>query len=105
MMAPAASSMKRPKRVLARSVLRLAAFVLPLIVSRLIAAETVWPEDERWRKATPESQGMSSRKLEVAARTAKTPIGDAIVIRHGREVWQYGDPYGRSDGWWASSAR
>ena len=35
---------------------------------------------------------------------AKTPIGHAIVIRNGYEVWRYGDAYGRADGWWASSS-
>src|SRR5687767_3857830 len=97
--------MKRPPLALARSFPRLSAFVLTLIVGRLTAAVTVWPDEQRWLKATPESQGMSSRKLEAAARTVRTPIGHAIVIRHGREVWQYGDAYGQTDGWWASTAR
>jgi hypothetical protein len=81
------------------------AALLIIFFCRLAGAETVWPGEKEWLKASPESQGMSSQKLQEAERIAKTPIGHAIVIRNGYEIWRYGDAHGRTEGWWASSAR
>lgn len=76
-----------------------------LWAAQCAGAQEVWPDERRWPTATPESQGMSTPKLRDAPRKVKTAIGDAIVIRRGHDVWHFGDPYARTDGWWASSAR
>ncbi|MCI0439837.1 MAG: fibronectin type III domain-containing protein, partial [Chloroflexi bacterium] len=65
----------------------------------------VWPDATTWPTATPESQGMSSAMLANAPNNATTPIGTAIVIRNGYDVWHYGDPYADDLGWWASVMR
>lgn len=78
--------------------------VLFLLEFRILAV-TPWP-GESWIKATPESQGMSSSILEQAEKKAKIPIGKAIVIRNGYEVWTYGGEGVYTDqDWWASSNR
>ncbi len=43
-------------------------------------SQVVW-SDEKWPRAAPESQGMSTIKLREAEQKAITPIGRAIVIR------------------------
>ncbi|MCI0439991.1 MAG: PKD domain-containing protein, partial [Chloroflexi bacterium] len=65
----------------------------------------VWPNETTWLTATPESQGMSSSLLASATNKVTTSIGTAIVIRNGYDVWHYGDPYAKTDGWWASAMR
>jgi len=66
----------------------------------------VWPEDDRWTTATPESQGMSTQLLRDAPGKMETAIDNAIVIRHGYDVWHFGgDPYSNNNGWWASVMR
>jgi hypothetical protein len=79
--------------------------LLGACTAQLAAAQPVWPDDKAWPRATPEAVGMSSKVLEEAARGAVTPIGHAIVIRGGYDVWHFGDPYGQTSGWWASTAR
>jgi hypothetical protein len=73
--------------------------------ANLVAEPPAWPDAQQWPQASPEKVGMSSQRLEDAARLAITPIGDAIVIRRGYDVWRYGEPYGKTSGWWASTAR
>ncbi len=65
-----------------------------------------WPDDKGWPKAKPEEAGISAQALEQAPSKMQTPIGTAIVIRGGRDVWHYGDPYAiQGDGGWASCER
>ncbi|MEA3479220.1 MAG: DUF1593 domain-containing protein [Bacteroidota bacterium] len=58
-----------------------------------VCADPPWPGD-KWPTATPESQGMSSTKLN----QVPSKIGTAIVIRNGYDIKHYGDPYGNQGG-------
>ncbi len=77
----------------------------PVTPPTALPANQVWPDDKGWPKAKPEEVGMSAAALEEAAKKAVTPIGTAIVIRGGRDVWHYGDPYSTSYSSWASCER
>jgi hypothetical protein len=82
------------------------AFISMLVFTLLILkvnsawGEVIFPK-EKWPASTPELQGMSSAKLSAVP----SKIGRAIVIRHGYDIWHYGDPYANPDTWWASCAR
>ncbi|HEY2952672.1 MAG TPA: serine hydrolase, partial [Verrucomicrobiae bacterium] len=63
-----------------------------LCASPLCPGAVVWPEKD-WQTATPESQGLSSAALGVAAGYAvKHGDGSGCVIRHGYLVREWGDP-------------
>jgi hypothetical protein len=58
------------------------------------------PDFGKWPMATPESQGMSTAKLQAAPAAVSNGMGRMIVIRNGYDVWHYGgDPYARKTGW------
>jgi len=74
--------------------------VCPLILALSVcivssSQAAVWPENDinGWPTGTPESQGMSTTLLQEASGKMKTPIGTALVIRNGYDVWHFGDPY------------
>ncbi len=77
----------------------------PLTLLTTRPASQVWPDAKGWPKAKPEEVGMSAAALEEAAQKAVTPLGTAIVIRGGRDVWYYGDPYSTPYSSWASCER
>jgi len=76
-------------------------FCAPTFSKKVVWPEEGWPSF--WPKVTPESQGMSSKKLKEAPKKMITPIGNAIIIRNGYEVWRYGgEKVDMNYGWWAS---
>ena len=68
-----------------------------VICSQAILADTIWPGRE-WAKASPESQGMSQKRLDAAVDYAlKAGGGSGCVIRGGYLVAEWGDPKKRAD--------
>ena len=52
------------------------------------AQEAVWPTED-WEVSTPEDQGMDSARLEAVVEYIEKPGGGAaVIIRHGRLVWE-----------------
>lgn len=64
------------------------------------APRASFPE-RSWSRSTPEAQGASSDRLQAIPPSV---MGDAVVIRHGQEIWRWGDP-GRVERNWASVSR
>lgn len=70
---------------------------LLLGISHTIHAQTVWPGTD-WAQATPESQGLSSEKLDrVADYAFQAGGGSGCVIRGGYLIREWGDPQRRAD--------
>jgi CubicO group peptidase (beta-lactamase class C family) len=60
----------------------------PVEPTAATAEEAVWPTED-WEVSTPEDQGMDSARLEaVAEYVEKAGGGAAVIIRHGRLVWE-----------------
>ena len=70
---------------------KLKTFLVILILSSLVKAQ-VFPQ-KNWEKATPQSQGIDSVKLEEAMNYLNNICGyqgtsQSLVIRHGYIIWQ-----------------
>lgn len=71
------------------------------------AAETTVFPDAKWTKATPESQGVDSAKLNKAAELLACTVGadgtrELVVVRHGRVIWK-GDNIDKRHGVWSAT--
>ncbi len=67
-------------------------FLAALLTLCFGAVAAVFP-GASWEKAAPESLGVSTQALKDAPQSMTTPIGNAIVIRAGYDVYHYGDAY------------
>jgi endonuclease/exonuclease/phosphatase family metal-dependent hydrolase/CubicO group peptidase (beta-lactamase class C family) len=56
----------------------------------------VWPQ-EQWQQVSPESVGMDVSRLRQAREFALTGAGSGCIMRHGKQVMQWGDVNRRYD--------
>jgi len=78
-----------------------------LVSSAAVAAPTRDFPGAHWEEATPESQGVDAKKLEVATRLLAATVGtngvqELVITRHGRMIWK-GDNIDRRHGVWSAT--